>query len=58
MPVTIDLEIHNKCEVLKIIMHMKEKQLTRFVSDFLEIAPLLAEILPFGAKVMSKWIEY
>lgn len=39
-------------------MYRKENQLTRFGSDFLEIAPFLAEILTFGAKVMTKWIGY
>lgn len=53
----IDLEIYDKCEVLKMFfVHVKEKQLTRFGTGFLEKALLLAEVFPLSAKVMSKWI--
>jgi len=38
------------------IVLTKEKQLTQFVSDFLEKAPFLADVFPFGAKVVGKWI--
>lgn len=37
-------------------MRVEEKQLSRFVTDFLESALLLAEAFPLGAEVRSKWI--